>query len=107
MAKITKYKDKDKYPLYLYFVPATLIVWFSIAGRISSNWYYFGALMISHMWGTASYERTPKLYKDVKAARFTYLLMGIMLIAFVSFSTMVFRNPELIQKYLGPISGSE
>jgi len=102
MAKITQYKDKDNYPLYLYFVPAALITWFSIAAQMSSSWYYLGALLISYMWGTASYERTPKMYSSVKSARMTYLFMGIMLAASVSFITLVFRNPDIILKYLGP-----
>ncbi len=102
MAKVTQYKDK--YPLYLYFVPATLITWFSVAAQMSSSWYYLGALVISYMWGTASYERTPKMYNDVKSARITYLFMGIMLAVSVSFITLVFRNPDIILKYLGPTS---
>ena len=106
MAKITQYKDKDNYPLYLYFVPAALITWFSIAAQMSSSWYYLGALVISHMWGTASYERTPKMYNNVKSARMTYLFMGIMLAVSVSFITLVFRNPEIILEYLGPSSSN-
>lgn len=102
MAKITQYKDK--YPLYLYFVPAALIAGFSIAAQMSSSWFYLGALLISYMWGTVSYERAPKLYSNVKSARITYLFMGIILMVTVSFITLVFRNPEIILKYLGPNS---
>ena len=102
MAKITESKGKDSYPFYLYIVPIILIAWFSIAAQISNYWYYLGALVISHMWGTASFERTPKAYNNkIGSARMSFIMTGISLALFISLVTLIIINPNLFLEILG------
>ena len=79
-----------------------LITWLTIAAQILHWYFYFGALLVAYMWGGANYQRTPKLFKNARSARLTYLMMGVGLIIIVTIITIGFLNPERFGDFLAP-----
>lgn len=100
MAKVTKYKEDKIGPMMLTVAAVTLITWLSIGAQYGHKIYYGGALLVSYMWGAASYARAPGGYKSSRSAGVSYVMMGAGLIFAVSFLTIVFQNPEQFAEYL-------
>jgi len=100
MAKITEHKEDKIGNLLLNFSALSLIIMLSIAAQVRYTNYFVWVAAVSYFWGLATYERTPKFYKNVKTAGFIHLLIGGVLSATVAFITMVIRDPTFFSGYL-------
>ena len=100
MAKITEHREDKIGTLLLNFASLSLIIMLSIAAQVRHTHYFVWAAAVSYFWGVATYERTPRIYKNARTAGFVYLLIGSALSATTAFITMVFRDPALFAEYL-------
>jgi hypothetical protein len=100
MAKITEHREDRIGSLLLNSAALSLITMFSITAQVRHTYYFVWAAVVSYFWGIATYERTPRLYKNAKTAGVIYLLFGGALSATIAFITMVFRDPARFAEYL-------
>lgn len=101
MAKVTKYRQ-DKYgSMILSGVSLTLIFMLALAAQVSGWQFYVWGLLVSYLWGEGMYARQPDTYGNAASRRLLFLFMGFAILFTIGFFTLILRNPEILEQYLG------